>query len=132
MSDERVLNAPRSPGITFTVPVRTVSALNCREHWATKARRVKAERDATRWAYRTRPTIHTDQVPDPPLVVRMTRISSGLLDDDNLAGALKGVRDEVAAMLGYDDGDPRVTWERAQEKAKRGVYGVRVTVEEGA
>lgn len=58
-----------------------------------------------------------------PCVVRLTRLSPGTLDDDNLRGALKAVRDGVADRLGVDDRDPRVTWEYAQERFK-GLKGV--------
>lgn len=64
----------------------------------------------------------------PPCEVRIVRLAPAQLDDDNLARACKAVRDEVAAWLGVDDRDPRVTWVCAQEKAPRGVYGVRILV----
>jgi len=71
-----------------------------------------------------------------PLVVTMTRISPPSatgwmpLDDDNLASALKAVRDEVAAQLGVDDGRAApVRWVPAQEE---GPWGVRIHIEEAA
>ena len=36
------------------------------------------------------------------------------LDDDNLAGALKPLRDAIAASAGLDDGDPRIRWQCGQ------------------
>lgn len=79
------------------VHIRTVPGLNAREHWRARAKRVKAEREATRYA------IARKDVPIP-CTVRLTRIApSAGVDDDNLAGALKAVRDEVAACLGIDD-----------------------------
>lgn len=39
-----------------------------------------------------------------PLVVTLRRLSAGELDDDNLHGGLKAVRDELASWLGRDDG----------------------------
>lgn len=36
------------------------------------------------------------------------------LDTDNLAGAMKPLRDALAAWLGLDDGDPRVHWRYTQ------------------
>jgi len=45
-----------------------------------------------------------------PVVVVMTRVGIRPLDTDNLARALKAVRDEVAAWLGVDDADRRVRW----------------------
>lgn len=49
-----------------------------------------------------------------PLVVKMTRVSPRMLDDDNLRGALKSIRDGVADRLRIDDRDPRVKWEYDQ------------------
>ena len=54
------------------------------------------------------------------LLVCLTRLSMGRLDDDNLAGAFKHVRDEIARWLGCDDnpGAP-VRWSVHQEPHKR-------------
>jgi hypothetical protein len=41
-----------------------------------------------------------------------------LLDDDNLAGACKSVRDGIADALMVDDRHPRVRWLTGQTKAK--------------
>ena len=60
--------------------------------------------------------------------VVLVRISAGELDDDNLRGALKSVRDEVAAWIGLDDKDPRIAWKYDQQKTERGTCGVRVDV----
>lgn len=49
-------------------------------------------------------------------------------DDDNLANALKPVRDEVADWLGVDDGDGRIRWECGQVET-RGKIGVSIKVE---
>lgn len=80
------------------VEIRTVPGMNVREHWRARAKRVKAERTATAWrlAGKARPEL--------PCTVRLTRVApSAGVDDDNLTGALKGVRDQVAAWLGVDD-----------------------------
>lgn len=104
--------------VSVTIPMRTVSLSNQREHWGARARRSKAERDTVGW-----------MVPKcaPPCVVTLTRISPRQLDDDNLRGSLKAVRDSVAERLGVDDRDPRVTWKYGQEKSRE--YAVRVEIE---
>lgn len=80
------------------VPLRTGSGLNAREHPMARARRVKAERDCVHWMLVGKPR------PELPCVVTLTRIApSAGLDDDNLVGALKAVRDQVALWLGVDD-----------------------------
>lgn len=63
--------------------------------------------------------------------VRLIRISAGVLDDDGLRGALKAVRDEVAAWLGVDDG-PRapVRFAYAQQKGPAKVYAIRIEIED--
>jgi len=60
--------------------------------------------------------------------VTLTPVAPRALDGDNLQSAFKAPRDEVARWLGVDDADPRVVWRVAQERTKRGVYGVRVTL----
>lgn len=105
-------------GISFVVPIKTAPGLNAREHWAVKAKRVAKERKATHMLF--------PRVALPVLVVvRLVRVSPGTLDDDNLAGALKGVRDAVAFRMGLDDRSPLVAWSYAQEV---GPAAVRVEV----
>jgi hypothetical protein len=36
------------------------------------------------------------------------------LDDDNLSGGAKALRDAVARWIGIDDGSPRLAWEYHQ------------------
>lgn len=111
-----------STPVIFSVPIRTESMSNARLHWAVKAKKVKAQRDAT--AYRTPPGLKTL---GPLLVVTLIRVAPRRLDDDNLRGALKAVRDQVASAMGVDDRSSLVRWEYGQES---GEDEVRVTVEE--
>ena len=62
------------------------------------------------------------------ITVTMVAHLPRFFDDDNLANALKPVRDEVADWLGIDDGDGRVRWECGQVET-RGNVGVCVKVE---
>lgn len=64
------------------------------------------------------------------LAVTLTRVSPRKCDGDNLQGALKHVRDQVAQELGLDDGDARLTWLYQQEQRGRGHWGVRIRIEE--
>lgn len=51
------------------------------------------------------------------VTVTLTRYSPGHLDDDNLRGAMKHVRDAVAIELGVpNDDDPRWTWVYMQSR----------------
>lgn len=80
------------------VPLRTTRGQNVREHYAVRAKRVKAEHEAVAWM------LNTVARPPIPCSVRLTRCAPSVgLDDDNLSGALKAVRDAVATWLGVDD-----------------------------
>lgn len=103
----------------ITVPIRTVPGLNAREHWAVRAKRVKAERETTAWHLK-----RCDK-PTTPCTVVLTRVSPrGVADDDNLAGALKAVRDQVAEWLGVDDKHRHIV--RYEYQQRRGPWGVEI------
>jgi hypothetical protein len=136
-SDRRTL-APQysgrtigKPAIAVDIPLRTVSAPNTREHWAVRAKRVRAERQATNWMLQTQkltPSQRAELVKDCP-VIRMTRLSGPrgkTLDDDNLRGCLKAPRDAVAEWLGIDDADKRITW--AYDQRPHTEWAVRVEI----
>ena len=101
---------------SVTLHIRIVSITNVREHWTKRHRRAKEHRKAALLV----PKVAL------PCTVRMTRYGLRLLDSDNLQSGLKALRDGIAARLGVDDADPRVTWEYAQEK---GEYAVRVDID---
>lgn len=107
--------------ISFTIPIKTPSLANQRLHWAVKAKQVKSHRTAAlakcpRWSH------------GPLLVVTLTRYGVRELDSDNLASALKGIRDGVAARLGVDDGSKLVRWNYEQETCPAGEERVWVRV----
>jgi len=116
--------------IEFEVPVRLVSLLNAREHHMARARRAKTQRTAAH-------TIARDHVSELiettlSLTVTITRIAPRELDDDNLAGSAKHVRDGIADALGIDDGDKRIQWRYEQAKftgPHRGGYSCAVRIE---
>lgn len=110
--------------IAWDSPIKTVSEANSRSHWTVRAKRARAQRTAAR--AHTLAAIGRDrQTYAGRVVVVLERLapSSGL-DDDNLRGSLKAVRDGVADALGTHDRDARITWEYRQRRAK--TYGVRV------
>ncbi len=41
-----------------------------------------------------------------------------LLDDDNLQGGLKALRDAISKSLGVDDGDPMLSWHYRQVRTE--------------
>jgi hypothetical protein len=68
--------------------------------------------------------------PALPLTVTMTRVSPRELDDDNLCGAFKKVRDSIAEWLGVDDRDKRITWRTEQRKAPKDEAGTVIRFEQ--
>lgn len=109
--------------IEFEIPVRTVSESNGREHWARKAKRASLHRGTARILVRSYCADF-----DPPAVVRMARVAPRKLDDDNLRGALKAIRDGIADAFGVKDNDPRIEWRYSQERGPPKFYAVRVSI----
>lgn len=62
------------------------------------------------------------------LVVSLIGLRARTLDDDNYVGACKHLRDAIAATLGLDDGDKRISWQYQQLQTK-GREGVLVHIE---
>lgn len=110
----------------FVIPIRTRSEANMREHWATKAKRVKAQRSAMMLMLR-RQNVRALEF---PICVTLERIAPRQLDTDNLVGAVKAVRDSIAEFVGMNDADPRIQWFYAQRKGKPREYAVEVRIEE--
>ncbi|QRK06038.1 hypothetical protein JQX13_38825 [Archangium violaceum] len=111
--------APTQPTYSFDVPVKTASTSNLREHPMARYRRTDAQKRATR---RRCP----EWTAGPLVVVRLTRVSPRQLDDDNVRGALKSVRDAVATWLRVDDASPLVRWEYLQAKGATPLVRVQV------
>lgn len=93
----------------FELPITAVSEANRRDHWSTKARRVKLHRNT---AFALCPAFPL------PCVVTLTRVAPRALDCDNNVGALKAARDGIAQRLGVDDRSPLVVWRYGQKKGK--------------
>lgn len=109
--------------VVVDLPIKTVAGLNAREHYLARSRRVRKERGAAHLTVK-----HKQGKPDLPVIVTMIRLSAGKLDDDNLLGACKGIRDGIADAYGIADNDPRITWRYDQERCARGKFGVRIEV----
>lgn len=96
------------PFIRLFLPIRIVSEANRREHWAAKAKRAKAHRNAAHLALKAELQKHEPLI--WPVVVTLTRVSPRKLDGDNLQSGFKAVRDGVADALGLNDGSDSVQW----------------------
>lgn len=110
--------------------MRTVSEANAREHWGAKARRVAEQTDLVTSVLQAMTTWDDRrQVAEaaPGSEIEIVRLSpSRGLDSDNLAGALKAVRDTTARWLwggaqGQHDGRTRWTYSQMQT---RGIWAV--------
>ena len=63
------------------------------------------------------------------ITVTLTRCAPHKIDSDGAVHAMKGVRDQVAAWLGLDDDDPRITWTVERKKCGRKEQGTVIRVE---
>jgi hypothetical protein len=114
-----------------TIPIKTVSEMNARGHWAIRAKRTKLHRTtayAMLLSYGKAKDLYRIAAP-VRFTITLTRLGGRTLDDDNLRSALKATRDGVADWLGIDDGDKRLTWLYGQEPKQRKMPpGVRVEI----
>ena len=108
--------------VTLPIPMRVYSEANRREHWRYKARRAKRQKAVVSWYL-----LSLREQPHVPATVLCVKLGPSRLDDDNLAGAFKHVRDSVATWLGVDDGSELVTWHYAQEHAKE--HSIRIVID---
>jgi hypothetical protein len=115
--------------MTITIPIdgmRLGAALNARVHWSKRAERTKKERAVVDVALRChrQPTLEPTC---PPTTCTLVRIAPRMLDDDNLRGAFKAIRDEVAAFFGVDDGPKGlIVWRYEQRKGQPKQYAVEI------
>lgn len=102
--------------------MRLVSELNAREHWSVRQRRVRRQKRILLGALAA-----VRQPKGKHWEVTIERVGVRNLDDDNLAGSAKHLRDAVAEWLGTGDAitDP-VTWRVAQTLAQK--YGCTITI----
>lgn len=114
--------------ITFSLPIKTVSEMNMREHWAAKHIRLKNQKEHARWV-----TWHQALKNDFPkikkgdlVMIDLCRNGKKKLDADNLASSFKGVIDGVCAGLLIDDANVDM---RFSQTIGNKDYSVDVTIE---
>ncbi len=111
--------------ITFEIPIRLISTANAREHWRAVAKRKKEHR-ALGVLYTTVRVSEAGGI-KPPFDIIITRLGKRLLDDDNLSGSAKFLRDGIADALNVDDGDvSKIRFVYRQECGK--IYGARIQI----
>jgi hypothetical protein len=112
--------------VEFTVPIRIESEMNSRCHWSVRRKRFTEHKQCVSYAW---PKPRYRDYGDGALVVTLTRIGPRKLDSDNLASGFKAVRDEIARIIGIDDGDSRITWRYDQRKGKPREYAAIIRIE---
>jgi hypothetical protein len=104
----KIPRAKSKGDISFILPPVKSSA-NMRENRWLKSKRVQIERDGAFYA--------TKQARAPmgfAGTITFTRYGWQPLDSDNLASAIKSVRDGIAKAIGVDDGSPTLEWRYEQ------------------
>lgn len=113
--------------LDFRVPIKTVSEMNRRDHWAVKNDRKKSQQEEIMIALQNNLVGRKVQL---PCVVKLIRIGPRKLDQDNLASSLKFLIDAIAQKLGVDDGDEtKVSWQISQMPVGIRDYAVKVSIE---
>jgi hypothetical protein len=97
----KVTPVPGGSGIGFDLPIQLVSEINMHEHWAVRHRRKKAQQMQVGMLV---PAHLVKKLPRP-LDVVFTRHGGRKMDSDNIHTCTKHVRDELARILGVNDGD---------------------------
>ena len=112
--------------IQVDLPVKIESEMNRRDHGVNRNKRFKAQKEAVYYTLLPfRPTLAIIAKGEA-IAVTFTRLGPRQLDDDNLASGFKACRDQVATMLGINDGSKRIKFEYAQEKSR--TYSARVAI----
>jgi hypothetical protein len=127
------------PSLTLLVSIDcsavVKSEANTRCHWAARQRRFKDQRAKLRremaGVMGAFIAVKNLLVGGRRASVSFTKLGGRAVDSDNLAGAFKGLRDEVAEWLGLDDASPLVAWSYDQSPGGRQGVRLRVVVTEG-
>jgi hypothetical protein len=112
--------------LEFDLPIKTVSELNSRDHWRVRSARRQAQQHDTAVIFKNALMGRKIQL---PCIVKLIRIGPKRLDSgDNLSSAFKGIRDQIARIIGIDDGDPRITFQYDQVAIGEHSYNVKVRI----
>ena len=111
--------------VTWQFPLKTVSEMNCAEHWTKKSKRHRMQKKIIQLIWNT-----SDDDIHLPCHITLTRLATRELDYDNLVCSMKWVLDSICDLLvpglrpGRADGDKRITVDYKQDKAKS--MGIRI------
>lgn len=116
----------------INLDLKVVSEANTRCHWAEKAKRVKEQRSTAFWATQAR-KMELGNYEGKILTITLTRKSKRKLDDDNLTGAFKAIRDGVADALwpnmpnSIRDSHDKCIWIYTQETGN--ICGISISID---
>jgi len=110
--------------IHISMPIRTVSEANTREHWGKRSKRAREQRQAAFIMVRNAIGKTTFELVKP-IVIKLVRVGKRKLDGDNLSRSFKAIRDGVCDAIGYDDGAECLRFVYGQRK---GEYSVDVFI----
>ncbi len=116
-----------------TLPIRTKSEQNCRDHWRVVSKRKREHHAITAAVLAGVSPLARDWLKSMrrPLRITLTRLGPVACDSDGATSGSKFLRDEIARWLQIDDGDDAAAiWDNAREVAP--CYGVRVRIESAA
>ena len=114
--------------IRLELPLRVISLANARTHWRKRAPYVRDCRTVARLMVKA----ELRYAVRLPLMVTLTRIGRNLMDDDNLAAALKPIRDGIADGLNLPNDRDGLIWRYQQEIDRRGQPRVIVEIAQAA
>lgn len=118
------------PTWVVTIPVRTVSEANKREHWQPRSARTEQHKQAAVSALAAarvpRGFMRDAKARGSTIAIKLVRLGVGKMDPDNLAGSNKHVQDGIAYWGVLDDGDDAIEWSYRWEKSA--TYAVRVEI----
>jgi hypothetical protein len=109
------------------INIRTISELNCSQHWTMKSKRHKQQKYSIWKVYKFK-----DPIVTLPCMIILTRYSIQMMDFDNLAGSFKWILDQVCECItpglaiGRADGNPKIKVEYKQEKRKK--HGILIEI----
>lgn len=92
----------KRPDLVVSLPLALGSAANARGHTLHRSGSTRKQRDAAHLALKrpARVLLAEAELTERPVTVRLVRMAPRGLDDDNLSGALKAIRDGVTDAFG--------------------------------
>jgi hypothetical protein len=122
--------SPQNLVYSVTIPIKTVSEGNTREHWHKAAVRHSMQKSTVKLFMN-----YKGQHIRPPCIIKLIRIAPRKLDSDNLQFSLKYIRDTCADFVnpgyavGRADDHPEIQWLYDQEKGLPKQYAIRIEIQ---